>query len=341
MAKAIRRGVASGAALNSPGPGETPFDRHSELFFSYLREERRLSVATLEAYRHELSALRTFLEESGLPLDATRIDVTIVRAFLAKGFGTLAPSSTSRRLSALRSFFRLLRRRRVIEHNPATALRAPKRAQKLPRFLSVEDALRVVEAPAAHPRKGAHAEALAMRDEAMLELLYGGGLRVGELNGLTLSQIDLSRREMRVIGKGNKERIVPIGRAALESLLSYLEVRASLHKKDGSVHEEALFVGRYGTALSTRQTQNIVRRYGIVGAGRSDLHPHALRHTCATHLLDAGADLRSIQELLGHASLSTTQRYTQVSVDRLMEVYDKAHPLARKSTKAKGSGSEK
>jgi integrase/recombinase XerC len=325
--------VAKAKKAIAESSGEA-FDAQSDLFFSYLREERRLSLATLKAYRRELFALREFLEESGLPLDARRVDVTVVRAFLAKGFGTLSPSSTSRRLSALRSFFRLLRRRRVIKHNPATALRAPKRAQKLPRFLSVEDALRVVEAPAAHPRRGPKADGLAKRDAAMLELLYGGGLRVGELNGLTLSQVDLSRREMRVIGKGNKERIVPIGRAAHESLLTYLEVRASLRKKDGCVHAEALFVGRYGTALSTRQTQNVVRRYGILGAGRSDLHPHALRHTCATHLLDAGADLRSIQELLGHASLSTTQRYTQVSVDRLMEVYDKAHPLAKKKKKS-------
>lgn len=322
MAKAKKSAANAGEA----------FDTQSDLFFSYLREERRLSAATLDAYQRELSALREFLEESKLPLDAKRIDVTIVRAFLAKGFGTLSPSSTSRRLSALRSFFRLLRRRGVIDRNPASALRAPKRAQKLPRFLSVEDALRVVEAPAAHPRNGPKAEKLALRDAAMLELLYGGGLRVGELSGLTLKQLDLGRREMRVLGKGNKERIVPIGRAAYESLLAYLEVRASLRKKDGVVHPEALFVGRYGTALSTRQTQNIVRRYGILGAGRSDLHPHALRHTCATHLLDAGADLRSIQELLGHASLSTTQRYTQVSVDRLMEVYDKAHPLAKKKS---------
>lgn len=311
------------------------FDTQCDLFFSYIREERRLSAATLKAYQHELRALREFLEESGLPLDAGRVDVTIVRAFLAKGFGTLSSSSTSRRLSALRSFFRLLRRRRVIEHNPATALRAPKRAQKLPRFLSVEDALRVVEAPAANLRRGPKAKELAKRDAAMLELLYGGGLRVGELSGLTLSSLDLPRRETRVLGKGNKERIVPIGRAAYESLVLYLEVRASLRKKDGCVHPDALFVGRYGTALSARQTQNIVRRYGILGAGRTDLHPHALRHTCATHLLDAGADLRSIQELLGHASLSTTQRYTQVSVDRLMEVYDKAHPLAKKPKKPK------
>ncbi|MEM6958578.1 MAG: tyrosine-type recombinase/integrase [Myxococcota bacterium] len=220
-------------------------------------------------------------------------------------------------------------------HNPASSLRSPKRAQALPRFLSVEDALRVVEAPKAD---GQRAPALRLRDAAMLELLYGGGLRVGELAGLTLARLDLGRRELRVMGKGSKERVVPLGEGALDALEAYLPVRGTLRAKKRPLQSDSLFVGRYGTDLTVRQCQNIVRRYGQLGAGRTDLHPHAMRHTCATHLLDGGADLRSIQELLGHASLSTTQRYTQVSIDRLMEVYDKAHPLAKEQASDEGVG---
>ena len=188
--------------------------------------------------------------------------------------------------------------------------------------------MRVVEAPAKEPDRD---DRLKRRDTAILELLYGGGLRVSELAGLTLDRVDLHRREVRVIGKGDKERLVPLGKEALQALQRYLQIRSSLRTAKRPPDPDALFLGIRGTPLTARQVQNLVRRHGIGGAGRSDLHPHALRHTCATHLLDAGADLRSIQELLGHASLSTTQRYTQVSVDRLMAAYDAAHPLAKDS----------
>ncbi len=317
------------APSNASADLAAPLDGQVQAFLDYAQGQRRLSVATVDAYRRDLSALGEFLVEAGLPTDARLLNVTVLRGFLASFYGTLATSSVARRISTLRSFFRYLRRTGQIEANPAASLRAPRRAQKLPRFLTVEDAMRVMEAPAKHPRAGKHAEALRLRDAAMLELLYGGGLRVSELSGLRLHQLDLGRRELRVLGKGNKERVVPLGAEALASLRAYLAVRGTLRTKERPTHPDAVFVGRYGTDLSARQTQNIVRRYGMLGAGRTDLHPHALRHTCATHLLDGGADLRSIQELLGHASLSTTQRYTQVSVDRLMEVYDGAHPLAR------------
>jgi integrase/recombinase XerC len=191
------------------------------------------------------------------------------------------------------------------------------------RFLTVDEAFRVVEAPESD---GARPEPLRLRDAAMLELLYAAGLRVSELAGLKLTSFE--GRTVRVLGKGGKERITPFGGAAETALAAYLAVRPQLRGKDGDQHPDAFFLGRFGTALTARQVQNIVQRYGALGAGRGDLHPHALRHSCATHLLDAGADLRSIQELLGHASLSTTQRYTHVSVDRLMEVYDRAHPMA-------------
>jgi integrase/recombinase XerC len=161
----------------------------------------------------------------------------------------------------------------------------------------------------------------------MLELLYAAGIRVSELAGLRLGAVDREGRQIRVMGKGQKERLAPFGGPCAEALDAWLAVRSSLVTAK-TVPADALLLGARGTHLTVRQIQNIVRRYGALGAGRGDLHPHALRHTCATHLLDAGADLRTIQELLGHASLTTTQRYTHVSVDRLMAVYDKAHPLA-------------
>ncbi len=225
----------------------------------------------------------------------------------------------------MRTFYRFLMRKGLARQNPAASLKTPRVKKTLPRFLTVDDAFRVVEAP---KEDRARAEPLALRDAAILELLYAAGLRVSELAGLRLGDLDRGARRVRVLGKGGKERVAPYGGAAERALDAYLAARPRLRKKGGAQHPDALFLGRFGTPLTARQVQNIVQRYGALGAGRGDLHPHALRHSCATHLLDAGADLRSIQELLGHASLSTTQRYTHVSVDRLMEVYDRAHPMA-------------
>ena len=163
-----------------------------------------------------------------------------------------------------------------------------------------------------------------------LELLYGSGLRVSELASLDLGQISISEAEVRVLGKGRKERMVPLGSKSLEALAAYLPRRAELaHPKSGRYDEQALLLGQLGKRLTVRWLQALVQRYGALGAGRSDLHPHALRHSCATHLLEGGADLRAIQEMLGHSSLSTTQRYTHVSLDQLLAVYDRAHPMAR------------
>ncbi|MEM9067472.1 MAG: tyrosine recombinase XerC [Myxococcota bacterium] len=302
------------------------FDRQLDAFLAYLQSERRASPRTVDTYRRDLLGLRTYLEEKNLGLDARTYDLAVLRGWLGSLFGRYAPASIARKISTLRSFHRFLRRRGIATHNPAAQLRAPKRAKDLPRFLTVEDAFRVVEAPTEDKGRSAP---LRLRDRALLELLYGAGIRVSELATLTLGAVDLERGELRVIGKGNKERLVPMGRAAADALQAYLKARASLRSKKRAPHPTAFFLGRYGTQLTPRQVQNIVRRYGALGAARSDLHPHALRHSCATHLLDAGADLRAIQELLGHASLSTTQRYTHVSIDRLMEVYDGSHPLAK------------
>jgi integrase/recombinase XerC len=300
-----------------------------EAFESYLRNERRMSERTVVTYGRDLRALRDFVREEKHPLDAKRITVMVLRAHLARLFEKNGSATLARKLAAYRSFYRFLERRGMVKENPASALKTPKVRRPLPKFLTVEDSFRVVEAPSKdHGRD----DKLVLRDRAILELLYGCGLRVSEVEGLTLDRVDLAGGSVRVIGKGDKERIVPLGGAAAAALEAWFETRPRMrsNKEGAAQHPSAVFLGRHGTPLTARQIQNVVRRYGTLGAGRSDLHPHALRHTCATHLLDAGADLRSIQELLGHASLSTTQRYTHVSVDRLMAVYDKAHPLARK-----------
>ena len=230
--------------------------------------------------------------------------------------------------------------------NPAEQLASPKVRRELPTFLSAEDAASLVESPdvdnvANRPATSnvarARRDALVLRDRALLELLYGGGLRVAEACGLDLGQLSLwSERTARVLGKGRKERIVPLGRKAAEALAAWLALRGALaHPRTRFLDPHAVFVSTRGRRLSSRVVQLLVRRYGLAAVGRTDLHPHALRHTCATHLLDGGADLRVIQEMLGHASLSTTQRYTHVSVAHLLKVYDAAHPLA-KSKAAKG-----
>jgi integrase/recombinase XerC len=216
-------------------------------------------------------------------------------------------------------------RRAGLTQNPASELKSPKLRRKLPTFLSVEQAGETMEIPtdvAVDPR--------SVRDRALLEVLYGSGLRVSELCGLELASIDLAAATARVRGKGDKERMVPLGSQSVAALREYLDVRGELrHDKHGTQDASALFLGKSGERLGVRQVQLLVKRYGVLATGSSALHPHALRHSCATHLLDAGADLRSIQELLGHASLSTTQRYTHVSVDRLQAAYTRAHPLAK------------
>lgn len=297
-------------------------------FAEYLALERHSSKNTVLAYQRDLTSLVGFLHErlERPPLlgDVTRLSL---RSWLGSVGQALAPASIARKLSSVRALYVFLGRTGEVRENPAALLQSPKLSRGLPLVLRPEAAAEVMESPAVGPL-GNDVEKL--RDSVFLELLYGSGLRVSELFALDLEAVNLRACEVRVLGKGRKERIVPISGKALEALEAYLPRRGELrHPKTGFIHEKALLLTRRGQRLGVRRIQALVQRYGALGAGRPDLHPHALRHSCATHLLEGGADLRVIQELLGHSSLSTTQRYTHVSLDQLLTVYDKAHPLAR------------
>jgi integrase/recombinase XerC len=297
-------------------------------FEEYLRSERRASPHTVSAYSRDLSSFASFVRARNHgPAGLAALDKFMLRAWLGDLAKRVAPPTISRKISSVRALCDYLTRVGELSSNPSATLASPKLRRKLPRFLAAEAAAEVMEAPAALTT-GREIEHL--RDAVALELLYGSGLRVSELASLDLEQLALSSGEVRVLGKGRKERIVPLGSKALEALEAYLPRRHELrHPRSGAQDEKALLLGRLGKRLGVRWLQALVRRYGALGAGRSDLHPHALRHSCATHMLEGGADLRAIQEMLGHTSLSTTQRYTHVSLDQLLAVYDRAHPLAQ------------
>lgn len=336
-------------------------------FLVHLADERRASPNTVSAYGRDLDALLVFVggraeERPARPRRAASasqstatsaaaaaaiLDLYVLRAWLGDLARTCKPSSVARKIASVRAFGRWMKRQGHARINPAEQLASPKVRRELPTFLSADDAGLLVESPtpdnAANRPATTNADrlrrqAVAIRDRAVLELLYGGGLRVAEACGLDLSQLSLEEndRTVRVLGKGRKERIVPLGQKAVAAINAWLEVRDALaHPRSRFVDPKAVFLSTRGRRLNSRAVQLLVRRYGLVSMGRADLHPHALRHTCATHLLDGGADLRAIQEMLGHASLSTTQRYTHVSVAHLLAVYDASHPLAKskKTTK--------
>lgn len=307
-------------------PRPSPLEALIERFTAYLAGERRASPHTVSAYGRDLRSLAAYVRErSGRPPELAQLDKFMLRAWLGELAKTRSAPTIGRKLASVRAFFDYLARQGKLSGNPAALLSSPKLRRKLPTFLRPEAAASVVESPSEQPGLP---EAERRRDRLALELLYGSGLRVSELVGLDVDHVSEGAREVRVLGKGRKERIVPLGEKAREALVDYLELRGDLCRPSAA-QNRALLLGRRGTRLGVRRIQTLVKRYGMVGAGRPDLHPHALRHSCATHMLEGGADLRVIQEMLGHSSLSTTQRYTHVSLDQLLAVYDRAHPLAR------------
>lgn len=288
------------------------FDRH-------LAAERNASPHTRRAYRADLAQLATFTGADATP---ERVAADDVRDWLASLHKTRSPASIGRKLASARAFFRFLAREGAIDRDPTLGITPPKQRPRLPRPLAVDDCRALVEADR-------ETGDLRLRDRALVELLYGAGLRVGEALALDVRDVDLLAREVRVLGKGRKERVVPLPQAARMALGAWLAAR----RRPG-YQAEPLFprVARDGTPrrLDARSVRRLLGRRARAAGVADRVHPHRLRHSYATHLLDMGADLRSIQELLGHASLSTTQRYTAVSAAHLVEVYDRAHPRAKK-----------
>ncbi len=299
-------------------------------FLEHLRYERNLSEHTLRNYQSDLEQFHDYLApahpKTGKRIEPTlaAIDHITIREWLATLHAARKQkTSIARKLAALRTFFQFLVREGTLDMNPAKLVATPRLEKKLPKHLSIEEAIKFVETPDLETNLG-------KRDRAMLELMYATGVRVAELTKLNLGHIDFKNRLIRVIGKRRKERIVPFGEPALAALKIYLEVREKfLDAATVSEREpEAVFLNYQGTRITTRSVGRMVEKYIRICAGRYDISPHALRHSFATHLLDSGADLRDIQELLGHARLSTTQIYTHVSMEKLIQVYDKAHPKA-------------
>lgn len=330
---ASRREALSPRVASSPrGRGREPDIRvwlrhyplvrqHLATFLEHLRLVRRASPHTVEAYAKDLEQLLVWLEGKGLAAadDITRVDLFALRGYLAERHKRDSTTTIMRRLSAIRTFLRWAVKQGLLVSSPAEALDSPKRPRLLPRTVSVDEAFALCAAPGA-------ATATSLRDRAVIELLYGAGVRVSELCGLNLSDVDLSQCTLRVLGKGRKERMVPFHDQCRRALGRYLsEARPLL---SGANQGDALFLGERGGRLSDRVVRRFLARYGLEVGARGRVHPHKLRHAYATHLLEGGADLRGIQELLGHASLGTTQRYTHVDLARLSRVYDAAHPRA-------------
>jgi integrase/recombinase XerC len=290
-------------------------------FLDYLTYERNVSINTIEAYRDDLESFITFLSNDYFSLgrdqlDLRRTDHLTIRAYLAHlGRRKLSRSSMARHLSTLRSFFKYLMREGVVEANPARAVATPKREKHLPSVMQPADVALLIEQPDLDTPLG-------KRDRAFLELLYGSGLRISELVGIELDDLELRARLVKVRGKGAKERIVPFGSKAEEALRAWLAVR------EANDEENAIFINYRGERITTRSVRRLFDGYVKSAALRAGISPHTMRHSFATHLLNAGADLRGIQELLGHASLSTTQKYTHLNDWQLIEVYRKAHPRA-------------
>ncbi|MGH7890996.1 MAG: site-specific tyrosine recombinase/integron integrase [Thermodesulfobacteriota bacterium] len=290
-------------------------------FREYLGSERNYSKHTVKAYITDIGEFLRVIKEKKLvgenagAIDFEKLDETPVRAYISWLYTRNSRSSISRKLASVRTFFEFLIRKGALKNNLAKLVPTPRGEKRLPTFLTVDEVVKLLSIEGSG--------ALISRDVAVLELLYSSGLRVSELVGINLNDIDLKNLTVKVLGKGSKERIVPVGSKAAHALDEYLRERLGMNP--GGDH---LFVNTRGDRLNVRSVDRIIRKYALIAGIPKNVSPHVLRHTFATHLLGGGADLRAIQEMLGHKSLSTTQRYTHTSIEKLMEIYDKTHPRA-------------
>ncbi|MBU1566778.1 MAG: tyrosine recombinase XerC [Proteobacteria bacterium] len=298
-----------------------------ELFTRWLAIEKGYSEHTVTGYRRDILEFSRLLGEDK---SLERVSAGHIRSFIVSLHGQNSSGSVARKLSALRTFFRFAVRRGMVKIDPLTGIAGPKAGRFIPVFLTVDETFALLEAPCI-------TDSYMYRDRAMLELLYSTGMRVSELVTRDIADLDFALEVLRVRGKGNKERLVPVGGPAIEAVNGWLSLRLQLIRERAGrgrvVEQEALFLNGRGSRLSTRSVERIVKAYGERAGISQIVTPHALRHSFATHLLEMGADLRSVQELLGHASLSTTQRYTHLTLDHLANVYDKAHPLSNPEEK--------
>ena len=300
-----------------------PLDLEDSLrrYLSWLTNEKGYSPHTIDGYRRDI---REFHRGLGAGVELAAIETSHIRRYVVSLHGRTSAATVARKLSSLRSFFRFLQRRLGIMVDPLAGVMAPKMGRSIPVFLTVDEVFSLLEAPGEQ-------DSFAARDRALLELLYSTGMRVAELVSRDLADLDFDSEMLRVRGKGRKERLVPVGRPAQEAVRAWLGLRDELtvaRVRRGRLPEhQALFLNGQGGRLTARRVERLLRLYGERAGLIQAVTPHALRHSYATHLLEMGADLRSVQELLGHASLSTTQRYTHLTLDHLAEVYDRAHPL--------------
>ncbi len=313
-------------------PGQLPSDDGIGIpadevrsFLEYIRFEKNYSINTISAYSRDLEEFFSFLRATDASVTAPEVTHLLIRQFLAHLHRTgNKRSSSSRKLATLRSFYRFLHREGLVDKNPARMVRTPRLEQRSPEVLSEEEMLVLLEVPDRSGAKG-------LRDAAILELLYATGMRVSELTGLNVGDFQFSQRLVMVRGKGRKERLIPFSERAGRVLRDYRPVRAILLRKSSSPSDpEAFFLNLQGGRITPRSIQRLVRGYVTIAAASMDVHPHTFRHSFATHLLRRGADLRSIQEMLGHEDLTTTQKYTHLALDELLRTYREAHPRAAK-----------
>mgnify|MGYP000256500010 FL=1 len=295
--------------------------RQLQSFIQYLSVERGLSLNTLESYERDLTKYLEYMKEQGnTSLEAsTKLQITSYISWLKKQ--GKAPATVTRSMVSIRAFYQFLVRERLLDKDPSMNMETPKLEKRLPKVMSMNEVELLLEAPDTSTPNG-------MRDKAMLEVLYATGIRVSELTSLNIADIHLGLGYVRCIGKGSKERIIPLGRIAAQSLDQFIQTSRQKLMKPGK-QEDALFLGHLGTRMTRQGFWKIIKKYGASVTSYKEITPHTLRHSFATHLLENGADLRAVQEMLGHADISTTQIYTHVTKKRMKEVYNRTHPRAK------------